>query len=212
VSPDFEFSGFGFYGLIGPECIMASNVQLILARDVANLGRVGDLVQVRAGYARNFLFPKGLGLPASPKQVTHFEHQRKVIEHRRRVLKAASEKNAQQVAKLQITLTAKVGEQGKLFGAITSRDIAKALAAEGHIIDHRDVKLDAPIRTIGLHKVDLRLEADVTTQVKIVVAADASSPVEAKAEAEVAEKPLTKADGEPDLEAEEDAIASGVEA
>jgi large subunit ribosomal protein L9 len=165
---------------------MASQVQLILARDVPNLGRLGDLVHVRAGYARNFLLPRGLALPASPKRVALFEHQKKVVEHRRKVLRGESEKRAQDIAKLSITLTAKVGEQGKLFGAITARDIAKALAAEGFAVDHRDIKLDAPVKTVGLHKIDLRLEADVTTQVKLVIAPEVepdkpAEPVEGEA-------------------------------
>jgi large subunit ribosomal protein L9 len=167
---------------------MASQTQLILARDVPNLGRVGDLVTVRAGYARNFLFPKGLALPASPKRVSQFEHQKKLVDHKRRLLKAESEKKAQEISKIQVTLTAKVGDQGKLFGSITSRDIARALAAEGLVLDHRDVKLDGPIRTIGLHKIDLRLEADVTAQVKVVVAPEvvAEEPKAAEEGAEAA--------------------------
>jgi len=167
---------------------MASHTQLILARDVPNLGRVGDLVTVRAGYARNFLFPKGLALPASPKRVAQFEHQKKLVDHKRRILRADSEKKAQEVSKLQITLTAKVGDQGKLFGSITSRDIARALAAEGLVLDHRDVKIEGPIRTIGLHKIDLRLEADVTAQVKLVVAPEiVEEPKVAEGEGEGAE-------------------------
>ncbi len=149
---------------------MASNVQLILARDVPNLGRVGDLVAVRPGYARNYLVPQGLALPASPKRVAEFEHKKRIVDHRRRQLRAASEERAQEIAKVQVTLTARVGEQDKLFGSITGRDISKALADEGHEIHHKDIKLDAPLRTLGLHTIDVRLEADVTTQVKVVIA------------------------------------------
>lgn len=150
---------------------MAGNVHVILARDVPNLGRVGDLAQVRPGYARNYLVPQGLALPASPKRVAEFEHKKRVVEHKRRILRAGSEKRAEELAKVQVTLEAKVGEQGKLFGSITNRDIAAALKAEGHDINHRDIKLDGPIKSVGLHVIDLRLEADVTAQVKVIVAA-----------------------------------------
>lgn len=187
---------------------MAANVQLILARDVPNLGRVGDLVSVKAGYARNYLVPQGLGLPASPKRVAHFEHQKKLVDHKRRLLRGESEKRAQELSKVQLTLTARVGEQGKLFGSITSRDIAKALAAEGHVLDHRDIKMDGPIKSVGLHKLDLRLEADVTAQVKLVVA-----PEEVPEEPTEEEAMEAEAEGEDvDVDAEEAAIQAAPEA
>lgn len=150
---------------------MAGNVHVILARDVPNLGRVGELVRVRPGYARNYLVPQGMALPASPKRVAEFAHKQRIVEHQRKKLRAASEARAQEMAKLQVTLTAKVGEQGKLFGSITSRDVADAISAEGFPVHHRDLKMET-IKSIGLHVVDLRLEADVTTQVKVVVAAE----------------------------------------
>jgi large subunit ribosomal protein L9 len=149
---------------------MAANVHVILARDVPNLGRIGDLVHVRPGYARNYLVPQGLALPASPKRVAEFEHKRKLVEHQRGKLRAASEARAQEIAQVQVTVMAKVGEQGKLFGSITNRDISNALAAEGHNIHHKDIKLDGPLKDVGLHVIDVRLEADVTTQIKVVVA------------------------------------------
>lgn len=164
---------------------MAANVHVILARDVPNLGRVGDLVQVRPGYARNFLVPQGLALPASPKRVAEFAHKQRLVEHQRQKLRTQSEARAQELAKAQVTLTAKVGEQGKLFGSITSRDVARALESEGFQVHHRDLKME-PIKSIGLHVVDVRLEADVTTQVKVVVAAEQEPEATAEAEAEEA--------------------------
>lgn len=161
---------------------MAANIHVILARDVPNLGRVGELVQVRPGYARNYLVPQGLALPASPKRVAEFAHKQRMVEHQRQKLRGASEARAQELARVQLTLTAKVGEQGKLFGAITSRDVAQALAEQGYAVHHRDLKMDS-IKTIGLHVVDLRLEADVSAQVKVVVAAE-QSPEAATADEE----------------------------
>ena len=148
---------------------MAQNVQVILARDVANLGRLGELVSVRPGYARNFLIPQHLALPASPKRVAQFDHQKTVIEHKRRILRADSEKKAKEMSGVVVTLSAKVGEQNKLFGSITGRDISKALAAMGHTIHHKDIKLDDPIRSVGTFTLDVRLEADVNSQIKVIV-------------------------------------------
>lgn len=151
---------------------MAQNVPVILARDVANLGRVGELVNVRPGYARNYLVPTGLALPASPKRVAFFEHQKKVIEHKRRQLRGDSEKKAKEMSGVQVALSVKVGEQGKIFGAITARDISRALTAQGHPIHHKDIKLAEPIKSVGIHTVDVRLEADVNAQVKVIVSAE----------------------------------------
>jgi large subunit ribosomal protein L9 len=163
---------------------MAHNIPVILARDVANLGKIGELVNVRPGYARNFLVPQGLALPASPKRVAFFEHQKRVIDHQRRTLRAASEKKAKEMTAVHITLFARVGDQNKLFGTITSRDISRGLAAIGHNIHHKDIKLAEPIKTLGVHTVDVRLEADVSAQVKVTVAQEVVVE-EPKAEEEV---------------------------
>lgn len=149
---------------------MAANVHVILARDVPNLGRVGELVQVRPGYMRNYLVPQGLALPASPKRVAEFAHKKRLIEHQRGKLRAASQQRAQELSQVAVTLSARVGEQNKLFGSITARDIAKAISDQGHEVHHRDIQLENPLRTLGLHVIDVRLEADVTAQVKVIVA------------------------------------------
>lgn len=148
---------------------MAAHVNVILARDVFNLGHLGEIVRVRPGFARNFLFPKLLALPVSATRVKHFEHQKKMIEHQRQKLRLQSEDLSKQLAAIQISLTAKVGEQGKLFGSIGTRDIEKALVAAGHAISHRDIKLESPIKTVGLHAIEVRLEGDVKAKINLVV-------------------------------------------
>ncbi|MCC7070972.1 MAG: 50S ribosomal protein L9 [Deltaproteobacteria bacterium] len=148
---------------------MAQNVPVILARDVGNLGRIGELVNVRPGYARNYLIPNGLALPASPKRVAFFEHQKKIVEHKRRQVRAESEKRADQIKGVTVTVSAKAGESGKLFGSVTNRDISKALAAIGQPIHHKDIKLADAIRTVGSYDVDVRLEADVASRIKVIV-------------------------------------------
>lgn len=174
---------------------MAANVHVILARDVPNLGRIGELVQVRPGYMRNYLVPQGLALPASPKRVAEFEHKKRLVEHQRGKLRAASQQRAQELSQVQVTLTARVGEQNKLFGSITGRDISKALADQGFQVHHRDIRLEAPLRTIGLHVVDVRLEADVTAQIKVVIAPEVVESEEPVAEEE-AEEAAAEAEGE----------------
>ncbi|MEI6805418.1 MAG: 50S ribosomal protein L9 [Myxococcaceae bacterium] len=151
---------------------MASHVNIILARDVLHLGHLGEIVKVRPGFARNFLFPKLLALPVSSTRVKHFEHQKKLIEHQRQRLRTQSEELGKKLAEIQITLLAKVGEQGKLFGSIGTRDIEKALIAHGHPVSHRDIKLESPIKTVGLHVVEVRLEGDVKAKVNLVVVPD----------------------------------------
>lgn len=165
---------------------MAQNVPVILARDVGNLGRIGELVNVRPGYARNFLIPNGLALPASPKRVAFFEHQKKLVEHQRRLVRAESEKRAEQIKGVTVTVSAKAGESGKLFGSVTTRDISKALAAIGQNIHHKDIKLAEAIRAVGTFDVDVRLEADVASKIKVIVAPIIEETPAAPAEEEVA--------------------------
>lgn len=177
---------------------MAQNVPVILARDVGNLGRIGELVNVRPGYARNYLIPNGLALPASPKRVAFFEHQKKIVEHKRRLVRAESEKRAKEISGLTVTVSAKAGESGKLFGSVTTRDIAKALAAIGQPIPHKDIKLADPIRAVGTFDVDVRLEADVASKIKVIVAAIVEETPPAPAEEEAVEaKPEAAAEAKP---------------
>lgn len=154
---------------------MAANVNVILARDVLNLGHLGEVVKVKPGYARNFLFPNLLALPVSATRMKQFEHQKKMIEHQRQRLRAHSEETSKKLAAVQVTVAVKVGDQGKLFGSIGTRDIEKALHAQGHLISHRDIKLEHPIKTVGLHSVEVRLEGDIKAKVNLVVIPEAGS-------------------------------------
>lgn len=148
---------------------MASAVHVILARDVAHLGHIGNVVRVRPGYARNYLFPRGLALPASVEKTKQLEHQKKLIERQKEVIRSQSEELKARLAHAQVTITSKAGEQGKLFGSIGTRDIEVALKTLGYVISHRDIHLDKPIKQIGLHSVPVRLEGDVKGIVQVVV-------------------------------------------
>lgn len=171
---------------------MASSVNVILSRDVSNLGRIGEVIKVRPGYARNFLFPRLYAMPVSTERLMQFEHQKRMIEHKRQKLKLESEGVKTRLASVQVTISAKAGEQGKLFGSIGTRDIELALREHGFEVAHRDIKMEGPIKTIGLHQVEVRLEADVKAVVNVVVVAieEPKAAVEAEeisAEAEAVE-------------------------
>lgn len=165
---------------------MPNVVKVILQEDVDNLGQVGEIVDVRAGYARNFLLPRAKALVASTASIKHLEHQKRLTEKRKQQLRDASMELAKKMAEVQVTITAKVGEQDKLFGSITTKDIAAELIKAGHAVTHRSVKLEHPIKTVGMHKVEVRLQAGVMANVKVWVVAE-NPPAEKAAEAPKAE-------------------------
>jgi large subunit ribosomal protein L9 len=147
-------------------------MEVILREDVASLGKAGDLVRVKPGYARNYLLPKGLAYEA-----TEGNKKRIAAEGRARGVRQSSERaEAQQVAAalagLALALTAKAGEGDRLFGSITAQDIADALAARGHQIDKRKIELEHPIKQLGTHQVSIRLHPDVPAEVSVTVAAE----------------------------------------
>ena len=191
---------------------MSSNVQVILSRDVPNLGRIGEVVNVKPGYARNFLLPQQLAMPVSKGNVANLEHQKRMIEKRVGELRAASEEVAKRIAEEQITITAKVGKNGKLFGSVSTRDVAGVLAGLGYVLDHRDIQLEAPIKEVGLYTLPVRLEADVKSEIKLIVAGDAveeegDAEEEAVEAADVEAEGVEAAEGEADAPAEEAAEA-----
>jgi len=152
-------------------------MKLILREDVENLGKGGELVEVRPGYGRNFLIPRGLAVLANAKNVRELDHQKKVAEAKAAKLKQSAEAVARRLAETPVTLTRKVGEQDKLYGSVTALDIVEALAARGLQIDRRSIDLAEPIKTVGDHEVPVKLHREVIGKAKVKVAAE----VEAKA-------------------------------
>jgi large subunit ribosomal protein L9 len=148
-------------------------VKLILREDVENLGKGGDLVEVKPGYGRNFLLPRGLAVPANPKNVRELEHQKKVAEAKAAKLKASADAVARRLAETPVTLKRKVGEQDKLYGSVTALDIVEALGARGLQLDRRIIDLPEPIKTIGDHEVPVKLHREVVGKVKVKVEAEA---------------------------------------
>lgn len=152
-------------------------MKVILREDVDNLGKGGELVEVRPGYGRNFLIPRGLAVLANAKNVKELEHQRKVAEAKAAKLKQSAEAVAKRLAETPITLKRKVGEQDKLYGSVTALDVVEALAARGLQIDRRSIDLAEPLKTVGDHEVPVKLHREVIGKAKVKIEAE----VEAKA-------------------------------
>ena len=149
------------------------NVQVILSEDVPSLGRPGDVVKVRAGYARNYLLPRRLAVEANPKNLRAFEHQKGLAMLRREANKGLALKLKQRLEGLALTISANAGEEGKLFGSVTNIDIERALRERGFDIERRKIMLAEPIKQLGEFKVPVRLHKDVTVEITVVVAKEA---------------------------------------
>lgn len=148
---------------------MAATIHVILQQDLANLGKSGELVKVRPGYARNFLIPRQLAVPATASNVARIEHERRIAEARAAKLKAEAVASAEKLAAVTVSLAHKAGEDDKLFGSVTSKEIAAGLAALGHSIDKKKIALDEPIRTLGTFDVAIKLAHDVVATIKVEV-------------------------------------------
>jgi large subunit ribosomal protein L9 len=149
------------------------NVQLILNEDVPNLGRPGDVVKVRAGYARNYLLPRKLAVEANPKNLRTFEHQKRLALNKREALKTQAMSLKERVEALQLTLNARAGEEGKLFGSVTNIDLERSLREHGLDIDRRRISLPEPIKQVGDYTVTIRLQPEVEANLKFSVTAAA---------------------------------------
>jgi large subunit ribosomal protein L9 len=148
-------------------------VKLILREDVENLGKGGELVDVKPGYGRNFLLPRGLAVLANPRNVRELEHQKGVAQAKAAKQKASAEAVAKRLSDTPITLKRKVGEQEKLYGSVTALDLAEALAARGLQLDRRSIDLAEPLKTLGDFQVPVKLHAGVVGQVKVKIEAEA---------------------------------------
>lgn len=145
-------------------------MKIILTRDVPNLGQAGDVKDVAAGYARNYLIPQGLAVKATSGTLKEFELRRAAGVRREERLVAHAEALAQRLSSLTLTFEAKAGEKGRLYGSITPANIAEALEREvGERFDRRKHILSEPLRQVGEHIVPVRLAADVVAEVKVVV-------------------------------------------
>jgi large subunit ribosomal protein L9 len=147
-------------------------MRLILRADVENLGKLGDVVQVKAGYGRNFLLPKGLAMVASAGNLKLFEMERKKLVARMDQLRSEAADTKQRLEALDVVIPMHVGENEKLYGSVTTTIIGDALAALGIEVDRRRILMDTPIRTLGVHPVRIRLHSDVIAIVPVKVVSD----------------------------------------
>lgn len=147
-------------------------MEVILKEDVANLGKIGDVVRVRDGYARNYLLPRGLVLEANKKNLKRFEHQKKMVIDQKQKIMRQAQSVGDQLNGVSLVIPMKVGEEGRLFGSVTNIHIEKALKAKGLNIDRRKIQLLEPIKNAGDYEVPVRLTAELTVPLKISVVAD----------------------------------------
>ena len=144
-------------------------IELILREDVQSLGKAGELVRVKPGYARNFLLPRGLAYEATEGNKKRIAGETRARAARQATEKTEAEATAAKLGALTLTLSGKAGEEGKLFGSVTAQDVADALARAGHPVDRRRIELEHPIKTLGPHTVAVRLHSDVHAEVRLTV-------------------------------------------
>jgi large subunit ribosomal protein L9 len=144
-------------------------IEVILREDVKSLGRAGELVRVKPGYARNYLLPHGLAYEATEGNRKRIAAESKARAVRGQAERVEAERFAATLSDVSLTLSGKAGEEGKLFGSITAQDIADALAAQGHTVDRRRIELNHPIKTLGEHAVAVRVHPEVHAELRVSV-------------------------------------------
>ena len=144
-------------------------MKVILKEDVKKLGSMGQLVTVADGFARNYLVPRGLAVEASSKNVASLKHAQRVIQEKAKKVKESLEEFAARLSKITLVMQAKAGEEGKLFGSVTSMDIAEKLKSEGIEIDRKKISLEEPIKRLGTYSVSIHLHPEINAQISLQV-------------------------------------------
>lgn len=158
-------------------------MKVILRADVENLGTLGDIVEVRPGYGRNYLLPQGLAMTATGSNLKVFEMERKKLQAQMDAVREAANTLAAKIKAADIKIAVRVGENDKLYGSVTATNIAEALAEAGIEIDRRRILLDAPIRSLGEFDIRVRLHADVDAELSLKVVAEGRAEEENAEEA-----------------------------
>ncbi len=153
-------------------------MKVILRADVDNLGRLGDIVTVKPGYGRNYLLPQGLATLATPSNLKVFEQERKKLEAKNNALRAAAMELAERISAAKVRIEVRVGENDKLYGSVTSTQIADALAAQGIEVDRRKIVLAEPIRALGTYTVEVKLHPEVVASVQVEIVKPGQSPAD----------------------------------
>jgi len=144
-------------------------MKIILREDVEKLGKAGEVVKVKDGFGRNYLIPRKLAVLANVRNMKALDHDRRTIETRAKKTRKSAEATAATLSAVSLILPAKAGEEGKLFGAITSRDIAEALGKAGVTVDRKAIQLADPIKQVGDYKVKIRVATDVLPEISVSV-------------------------------------------
>jgi large subunit ribosomal protein L9 len=181
------------------------NTTILLREDIDTVGGRGEIVKVKAGYARNYLLPQGLATLATKGNVRQIEKERSALLKKAAIEKATAEAQKEQMESITLNFERKAGEHGTLFGSVTSMDIADALNAKGYEIDRKRVALRDPIKETGDYTVNVKLHREVTLEVPVTVTAEGG---DAEAEAKPARKSRAKAAAEPEVEEKAQAAES----
>jgi large subunit ribosomal protein L9 len=145
-------------------------MELILKETVDTLGEVGDIVKVKPGYARNYLLPRGFALPATKSNMAMLAQQKEAIESRKKEQRQEAEALADKIAGITVTINQRVGEEDRLYGSVTSADIAEKLKEQGIEIDRKKIVLDEPLKTLGQKIVPIKVGYQVTAELKVEIA------------------------------------------
>ena len=144
-------------------------MKVILRQDFENLGKIVEIVDVKGGYARNFLFPRGIAYAALKGNIKALEEEKKTVEKRYQQELKAAEELAAKLEPVSITIPVQVGEEDKIFGTVTTQMIADALTEKGHNIDKRKIEIEEPIKALGIYGVSLKLHPNVSAKIKVWV-------------------------------------------
>jgi len=147
-------------------------MEVILREDVPNLGTIGDTVRVKPGFARNYLLPRGLAVLADHRNVHVLEHQQRLATEKREQVRRQATSVAEKLSCVRLTIKARAGDEGKLFGSVTNIDIERALGTAGYAVDRRRIRLPDPIKSVGVYTVPVHLGVGVDAQVSITVEAE----------------------------------------
>jgi large subunit ribosomal protein L9 len=148
-------------------------MKVILTKEIPNLGKPGALVSVKTGYGRNYLLPRNLAVLATDKNVRRLEHEKAGILARSAKEKANMSAMAKKLEAIEVKFTRKVGEQNKLFGSVTSKDVHEQLTSQGYQVERRQVHVPEPIKELGTHEVEVKLHPEVSAKLKVTISAEA---------------------------------------
>ncbi len=144
-------------------------MKVVLKDDIKNIGKIGQIVDVTAGYARNYLVPRGLAVEANTKNIKSLEHQKRIIQDNATKIKNSAQDLSNKISTITLVIKAKAGEEGKLFGAVTTMDIAEQLKNQGIEIDKKKLSLDEPIKRLGSYTVNVKIHPEILTHINLQV-------------------------------------------